>query len=241
VTAFIRGYDSALRRPNCPDVWVRAGQAACVPQGQHHRFDLVGQRGGVSRWSHISFRLLGGMDVFSFLEPPTIIAGPAARRIGAINEELAGLYAAADVPVHLAVRRRALATELLAILAERSAVREDRLPAGEALQRLSDVLPLITKNLAQPPDIRAMARACALSISRFHATFRAVMGVSPGRYVQDLRLLRAKHLLFVSDLPVKAVAGETGYGDVFHFSRLFRKRCGLSPSAYRDRVRQGRM
>ena len=43
------------------------------------------------------------------------------------------------------------------------------------------------------------------------------------------------------DLPVKAVAAETGFGDVFHFSRLFRKRCGTSPSAYRTQVRRGRM
>jgi hypothetical protein len=41
VTAFLRDYDSALYRPNRPDVRIRSGEAACVPQGQRHRFDLA--------------------------------------------------------------------------------------------------------------------------------------------------------------------------------------------------------
>lgn len=241
LTAFICGYEVVLLRPGMPDLTVHSGEALCVPQGQHHRIDLEGRTGGASRWSHIAFLLLGGMDVFSLLKPPTVITGSAARRIGKINEELAGLHAPGDEHLHRVARRQSLAMELLAILAELSTVRGDHLLAGEAVQRLGNVLELISRNLAHPPDITQMARAYGLSTSRFHATFKSVMGVSPGRYLQDLRLLRARHLLLAGDLPVKAVAAETGFDDVFHFSQLFRKRCGISPSAYRAQGHRGLM
>ncbi len=234
--SFIRGYKSVLHLANRPDVHICPNQAICVPQGQHHRVELVGQKSGVSRWSHISFRFLGDIDVFSFIEPPNVITGSAARRIGDINEELVKLHAGEALPYRV-IRRKALAMELLSILTEKSKVCMERLPDDGDIERLGGVLELISGNLSQPPDITQMARACSLSVSRFHATFKSTMGVSPGRYLQDLRLLHARQLLLAGNLPVKAVASESGFGDVFHFSRLFRKRCGISPSAYRIQIR----
>ncbi len=234
--SFIQGYKGVFHRPKLPDVFICPGQALIVPQGQHHRVEIVGRKGGVSRWSHISFNFLGGIDVFSLLEVPTIITGSPARRIGEINEELVALHAGEALP-HWVIRRKALALELLSIPMEQSTVLADRLPAGDAMERLGGVLELISKNLSTPTDVEEMARTCALSVSRFHATFKSVMGVSPGRYLQDLRLLRARQLLLTGNMPVKAVSAESGFGDVFHFSRIFRKRCGTSPSAYRIQVR----
>ena len=239
VTAYITGYKAVISRAGFPDVRLHPGQALCVPQGQHHRVMLTGRAGDVSRWSHVAFRLLGGIDVFSLLDPPLVISGIAARRIGTLNEELTALHATGHASLHGVVRQKALALELLAVLVGQSTVREDRLPSGEAVQQLSGVLEMISQNLAHPPDINQMARACSLSVSHFHATFKSVMGVSPGRYRQDLQILRARHLLLTGDLPVKSIATESGFADVFHFSRIFRKRCGSSPSAYRAQVRQG--
>ena len=234
--SFIQGYKAVLHRPGKPDVFIYPNQSLCIPQGQHHRVELVGRKGGMSRWSHISFHFLGGIDVFSLFETPTVITGSAARRIGEINEELVSLHAG-DVLPHQVIRRKALAMELLSIPTEQSTMLLDRLPSGDAMERLAGVLELISRNLSKPPDINQMARSCAMSVSRFHATFKSVMGVSPGRYLQDLRLLRAKQLLLTGNMSVKAVSAESGFGDVFHFSRLFRKRCGTSPSAYCAQIR----
>ena len=241
VTAFIE-YDAILQRTGCADQLIHANQVFCVPPGQRHQIKNVSGRSGISRWSHISFHLLGNIDVFSLLEPPLVVAGHTAGRIGEINAALTALHAPGVLSLHRVAQRQALAMELLAILAEHATVRGGRLPADETVvQRLSNVLELISQDLSHPPDIKQMAHACGLSVSRFHATFKTVMGASPGRYLQDLRLLRARQLLLAGDLPVKSVAAETGFADVFHFSRLFRKRCGASPSAYRAQVHRGLM
>lgn len=241
LTATLAGHETVLQRPGLPDLRVRSGETVFVPQGQHHCLIVTSKCSGVSRWSHISYRLLGGIDVFSLIETPTTLSGRTSAAIGRLNEALAGLRRKEDCQLHTVARRQSLSLELLALLAERSTVRAGTLPMGESLQRLGAVLELISGNIADPPDIEQLARACSLSVSRFHSTFKSVMGISPGRYLQDLRLLRAKHLLLSSNVPVKTVAAETGFGDVFHFSRLFRKRCGASPSGYRQQARSSIM
>jgi transcriptional regulator GlxA family with amidase domain len=50
-----------------------------------------------------------------------------------------------------------------------------------------------------------------------------------------LRLEEAKQMLETSDLPVEAIANETGYEDSSFFGRLFRRKVGLTPAHYRLR------
>jgi two-component system response regulator YesN len=45
--------------------------------------------------------------------------------------------------------------------------------------------------------------------------------------------------LQADDAPLKEIAAELGFCDEFHFSKLFKRRTGLSPSAYRTQVLGG--
>jgi AraC-like DNA-binding protein len=47
---------------------------------------------------------------------------------------------------------------------------------------------------------------------------------------------RAAARLRVDDSPLKEIAAELGFCDEFHFSKLFKRRTGLSPSAYRTQL-----
>ena len=48
----------------------------------------------------------------------------------------------------------------------------------------------------------------------------------------DLRMELA-HNLLLRGLKMDAIARQTGFCDAFHFSKAFRKRCGMPPSAFR--------
>ncbi len=48
----------------------------------------------------------------------------------------------------------------------------------------------------------------------------------------DLRMELARNLL-LRGLKMDAIARQTGFCDAFHFSKTFRKRCGVPPSAFR--------
>jgi len=55
--------------------------------------------------------------------------------------------------------------------------------------------------------------------------------------VHAVRLEEAKHMLETGELPVDAIANEVGYGDASFFSRLFRRKVGLTPTQYRRRFK----
>lgn len=86
--------------------------------------------------------------------------------------------------------------------------------------------------LDHPWTVEEMARRVHLSRSRFMGLYRELFGGSP---VEDLIAARIKHaqwLLSATTLAVGQVAAECGFRSLFHFSRLFKKRIGCSPSDF---------
>jgi two-component system, response regulator YesN len=53
------------------------------------------------------------------------------------------------------------------------------------------------------------------------------------RFIQSIRLEKAKEYLTQTNLTVEEVSGKVGYGDVSHFIRIFREHEGLTPGSYR--------
>ena len=66
--------------------------------------------------------------------------------------------------------------------------------------------------------------------------FKSEIGDTPIHYLINIRLERAKELL-ESGLAesVQEVAAQVGYDDVYHFSKLFKKRYGFPPSQAKKR------
>jgi transcriptional regulator GlxA family with amidase domain len=73
-----------------------------------------------------------------------------------------------------------------------------------------------------------------LSGSHFTRLFAAWAGESPAAYVKRARIQRARRLLTEVDLSIKQVAARCGFRNPHHFSRVFRRIDGLTPSAYRE-------
>ncbi len=65
--------------------------------------------------------------------------------------------------------------------------------------------------------------------------FKNDMGVSIIEYVLSLRLEKAKQLLIEGELSIHKIAESVGFQDHNYFSRIFKKRVGMSPSDYRQR------
>lgn len=80
-----------------------------------------------------------------------------------------------------------------------------------------------------------LAQQAHISEAYFRRLFQAVYGLSPGRYIQDIRMRRARELLSGSSPAVSAVAEQCGFSSVYHFSRAFRQYTGCSPTEYHRR------
>jgi AraC-like DNA-binding protein len=83
------------------------------------------------------------------------------------------------------------------------------------------------------PDYRQIAASCGMGLSTLRRRFRAATGQSLHEWVLQRRLARARQLLGETDHPIKAIAAQLGYNDVFFFSNQFRQHTGVSPAAYR--------
>ena len=85
-------------------------------------------------------------------------------------------------------------------------------------------------------DIEAIAQVTQLSgipERSLKRRFKAAAGSPLIDYLQNLRVEEAKRLLEGSELPVDEISAAVGYADTSFFRRLFKRLCGLTPSAYR--------
>lgn len=78
----------------------------------------------------------------------------------------------------------------------------------------------------------ALAQLCGISTVYFRKTFEAVYGISPIRYLHELRIQKAKAILSGDFGSIGQVAESVGYSSVYHFSKMFRIYTGISPSGY---------
>lgn len=79
-----------------------------------------------------------------------------------------------------------------------------------------------------------LAEICGISETYFRTNFQKVFGVSPVKYVNSLRILRAKELIKSGMYSVSKVSKMSGFNDEAYFSREFKKVAGVNPSAYKD-------
>ena len=92
------------------------------------------------------------------------------------------------------------------------------------------------RRLGDEITLDGLAASVNLSRSRFAHLFREQTGASPGRYLRDFRLDRARLLLETTFLSVKEVMAAVGVNDPSHFSRDFHATFGTSPREFRKRV-----
>lgn len=93
----------------------------------------------------------------------------------------------------------------------------------------------INDNYHRPIKIGKLAAENNYSRSYLYTTFKREYGVSPQEYLLEYRIRRAKQLLTEPSisLTVKEISFAVGFEDPLYFSRLFRKKTGISPTQYK--------
>jgi AraC family transcriptional regulator len=97
---------------------------------------------------------------------------------------------------------------------------------------------LLLANIATDLSLAEVARQCRLSRGHFSKAFKQSTGASPHAWFTSQRVATAQALLRDTDRPLAEIALACGFGDQSHLTRVFHKRVGVSPGAWRRRLRQ---
>ncbi len=112
---------------------------------------------------------------------------------------------------------------------------ETQKPQKESEKMMFKEAEFISNHYTEEIDLDACALRCNLSRSRFTHLFTKTVGTSPLQYQQQMRLEQACELLRSSSLSVNEISDTVGFKDALYFSRLFKKRTGMTPTDYRAR------
>ncbi len=93
-------------------------------------------------------------------------------------------------------------------------------------------------HFVEPLTLEHLADCTNLSVPHFCSEFRKHFAVPPVEYLIRLRMHAAMYYLPNINHSVSEVARLVGYDDLYYFSKLFKKRYGLSPRAMRNRMMQ---
>jgi len=105
-------------------------------------------------------------------------------------------------------------------------INKKRVTHFNELERLIDANYLVEKR----PDF--YAKQINVSIKHLNKIVNATVGKSTSELVQERIILEAKRLLVYGKLTSQEIAFSLGYDDPSYFSRIFKKKCGVSPSEF---------
>ncbi|EDT78025.1 AraC family transcriptional regulator [Clostridium perfringens] len=99
---------------------------------------------------------------------------------------------------------------------------------------IQDSLNFINSNYMHSITVQEIADYVNLSRSYLYKMFIKNLGISPQRYLINLRMYKATLLLKGTKLPIGEVASSVGYSDSLLFSKTFSKHFSMSPLNYRN-------
>ncbi len=102
-----------------------------------------------------------------------------------------------------------------------------------SLNPVAQILRYINEHYHQNITLEILEEEFYLNKSYICRIFHRTMGISLINYLQCKRILEAQQLLLNTDLPIIEISMESGFNNVQHFYRVFKKITGLTPKEYK--------
>ena len=120
---------------------------------------------------------------------------------------------------------------------EENAKNNDFIEESDFKQKVEEFM---KQNVANPDlDVMLFAREMGMSRSVLYIKMKSTFGCTPNNYVQDYRMVLARHLLTRDkELNVSEVAYKCGFSDPKYFTRCFKKAVGCTPTEMRNTAQE---
>jgi len=125
---------------------------------------------------------------------------------------------------------------LLQIIGQLFALRKYQSFEGKEIEnQIKQAKLLILENMHKPISQEEIAMNVGIGYSLYRKKFKEYTGVSPAQYHIQMRINRAKDLLIMSNQSLKEISNMVGFESPDYFSRLFKKKSGMTPADFREK------
>ena len=108
----------------------------------------------------------------------------------------------------------------------------------KSLETADEVAAFMERHLHEPLSLERLSAEFHFSKNHLINIVKRHFGVTPTQYWNRLKLQKARHLLEVTSDSAATIAEICGFGEYSHFYRLFLRETGLSPTKWREQLRE---
>jgi YesN/AraC family two-component response regulator len=95
---------------------------------------------------------------------------------------------------------------------------------------------IIRNEYRDPINLQIVAERLNVSSNYLSAVFKQELKIGFIEFLIEFRMMKAKELMKDPTLKIQTIGSMVGYGDQNYFARAFRKRFGVSPTEYREKI-----
>ncbi len=122
--------------------------------------------------------------------------------------------------------------EILRLLAETLSIERLSIQPTRSQKIVERAKSFIEENISSVFDLNGLATEAHLSLPNLNEVFKSYTGMTPYQYCIHAKINRAKEILASGETSVKSISLQLGFDDPYYFSRLFKKKTGVSPSQW---------
>ena len=212
---------------------INAGDLFILYPGEWHRFQPAPDTGWDEQWVEFD-----GEQARRIMSHPTFSPKQPVRSIGD-DESILRLFIEISEATQIQAPgfEQIIATQASQIVARLLARLQYSSPKARDMEsRIRRACLHILQNVEQTINPQQLSCELGISYSAFRNHFKQITGLPPGQYQIHIRLNKARRLLRNSTLSIQEIAEQLGFESIYYFSRLFKKKTGCSPLAYRKQT-----
>lgn len=124
------------------------------------------------------------------------------------------------------------------LLASKSFANVKNTPESKRVRRVEEY---IDENFKKEIRLKTLSDIAGMTPAAFSRFFRMRTGKTVSDYIIDIRLGHAARLLVDSTVNVAEICYECGFNNISNFNRIFKKKKGCSPTAFRDNYHKSKI
>ncbi len=101
-----------------------------------------------------------------------------------------------------------------------------------AKEQFDRAVAYMTENISKNISLEDVAHHCTVSVSRLKVVFKEISNDSPISHFIELKLEKAKCMMTETSKNFTQISDELGFASVHYFSKIFKKKTGMSPTEY---------